>query len=95
LRLQHKKNGGTDGERVTLKKGHAKANRCRYGRMKIMDIVIRENLSEECYELIDADSDQSHDADGAKELIAKVFEKRWAIIIQHAIKNRLVSVNNL
>jgi hypothetical protein len=56
-----------------------------------MNISIKENPKEECFNLVDTDSDQSHDGDGAKELIAKVYEERWARIIQHAIMNRLVS----
>jgi len=46
-----------------------------------MKIKIIKNDEKECYDLIDVDSDQSHDSDGAKELIASVYEKEYALLI--------------
>lgn len=46
-----------------------------------MKIKIEVNNADECYDLIDLDSDQSHDGDGAKELVAKVYDKHKAELI--------------
>jgi hypothetical protein len=46
-----------------------------------MKIEIKTNNTDECYDLIDVDSDQSHDGDNAKELVAKVYEYPYAFFI--------------
>ena len=46
-----------------------------------MFIEVKKNDKEECYDLIDTDSDQSHDGEGACELIAKVFDPVKADLI--------------
>ena len=52
-----------------------------------MNIKVVTNNKEECYNLIDIDSDQSHDGDGAKELVAKVYEKENADLITNLLNN--------
>lgn len=46
------------------------------------EVIIEINQSDECYDLIDTASDQSHDGDGAKELVAKVYEYDAAVKIR-------------
>jgi len=43
-----------------------------------MNIKIEPNDPEECYDLLDIDSDESHDGDGAVELICKAYDKETA-----------------
>ena len=50
-----------------------------------MDIRVKINNSQECYDLVDVDSDQAHDGDNAKELIAQVFEKKNALKIAYLL----------
>ena len=47
------------------------------------------NNEDECYDLIDMDSDQSHDGDGSKQLIAKVYEKIDADLIANFLNIRM------
>jgi hypothetical protein len=50
-----------------------------------MRIEIKANHDDECYDLIDVESDQSHDGDGARELIAKVYSRNNAVLIANAL----------
>lgn len=43
-----------------------------------MTIKIRPNTDREGFDLIDMDSDQSHDGDGAHEWVATVYDRRKA-----------------
>ena len=54
-----------------------------------MNIIIRPNNERECFDLVDADSDQSHDDDGAVELIARVYDRCWAELILKLLKHRM------
>ena len=42
---------------------------------------IRENAEAEGWDIIDLDSDQSHDGDGARELVALVYDYANALLI--------------
>jgi len=53
-----------------------------------MKIIIKTNSKEECYNLYDKDSDQSHDGDGAIELIANVFERENAVLIARFLNKK-------
>jgi hypothetical protein len=48
---------------------------------KLGHYLIRENSGLEAYDIIDLGSDQSHDGDGAKEVIASVYEFKNAVLI--------------
>ena len=50
-----------------------------------MYIQVQVNKEEECFDLVDMDSDQSHDGDGAKEKIASVYNGQHASAIQEAL----------
>lgn len=52
-----------------------------------MDIKIEINSNRECFDLIDVDSDQSHDGDGTKELIARVYDFDYAQLITNLLNN--------
>ena len=53
-----------------------------------MRIRVKINKIDECYDLIDLDSNQSHDGDNAKELIAKVYEYSHAVFIADCLDER-------
>ena len=50
-----------------------------------MAIEFHTNNERECYDIIDEDSDQSHDGDGAKELIARVYDREYALLITYLL----------
>ena len=50
-----------------------------------MNIKILVNNKDECFDLVDMDSNQEHDGDGAKEIIAKVFDKEYSIVIKYLL----------
>ena len=51
-----------------------------------MKIIITPNDDLEGYDLIDTESDQSHDGDNAKEVIATVYGWQNALIIRQALE---------
>lgn len=53
-----------------------------------MNFILKENDERECYDIIDEDSDQSHDGDEAKELIARVYDRYYAILITDYLNRR-------
>jgi predicted RNase H-like nuclease (RuvC/YqgF family) len=60
-----------------------------------MKVEIKTNNIDECYDLIDIDSDQSHDGDNAKELVAKVYEYPFYTIKQETIVKIINNKNKL
>lgn len=46
---------------------------------------IRINNDLEGWDLLDTSSDQSHDGDGAKELICTVYDETYALIIRNLL----------
>ncbi|MCP3685364.1 MAG: hypothetical protein GY861_22160 [bacterium] len=54
-----------------------------------MNIQIIVDNNNECYNLIDCGSDQSHDGDGASEWIATVYDHKYAVFIKNALENGL------
>ena len=50
-------------------------------------IEIKVNHVDECYDLIDVANDQSHDGDGARELIAKVYDRSYAAKIANLLSD--------
>ncbi len=55
-------------------------------------IQIIPNNEDECFDLVDLNSDQSHDQDESKELIAKVYEHRYAVLIADLLERDLLEV---
>jgi len=54
-----------------------------------MRFTIRENSDLEGWDIIDEDSDQSHDGDGARELVATVYDLEWAEYIRKLMETQV------
>jgi len=55
-----------------------------------MNIVLRVNNDVEGYDLVDMDSNQSHDGDGACEVISTVYTEAWASKLQGMLNMQAV-----
>lgn len=65
--------------------------RCESDQPYHMNIVLRVNNDIEGYDLVDMDSNQSHDGDGACEVIATVYTEEWATKLQNILNMSAVN----
>ena len=52
----------------------------------LLKLSLQPNNEKECFELVNLQSNQSHDGDCARELIADIYDERWALVIKVLIE---------